>query len=237
MSALTCRRRFTSVAIKCGNTPCATSDDGAGGTSSPWRSTVVKSMLNSWIMLGYSELKSITKTYLSHSPRLGSKTRPPLNFSFLSLGALRSLSGQRYFFLWNSCSKMYSLRSARPPFSVRDHALPARLVSCLVRAKSCTLLAIAIWKNASTSQCLTNVKSRSGVGAVQSKNDGTSSGSISSRCVFKCVRHISLSDHVVEAIMPLAVSLDRSATSRPTSARTGCHLPFDSCRIRPSRVH
>ena len=179
-------------------------------------------------MLGYSELKSITRMYLSQSPRFGSKTRPPLNFSFLALPSsffaaflshIDCLSGHMYFFLWNSCSKMYSLRSARPPFSVRDQALPAKFVSCFVRASSCILQAMAIWKNASTSQCRTNVRRRSGVGAVQSKNDATSSGSMSSRCAFKCVRHISLRDHVVEGIMPFAVSLDRSATSRPTSIR------------------
>ena len=39
--------------------------------------TVVKQMLYSWMMDGYSELKSIISTYLSYKPFLGSRTRPP----------------------------------------------------------------------------------------------------------------------------------------------------------------
>lgn len=89
------------------------------------------------MILGYSELKSITKMNLSHRPLFGSKTRPPLYLSRLPLVFLppsasssfsvfaaasaflpHCLSGQMYFRRWNSCSRMYSFRSARPPFSV-----------------------------------------------------------------------------------------------------------------------
>ena len=41
------------------------------------RSTVVKQMLYSWMMLGYSELKSSSKMNLSYSPFFGSRTKPP----------------------------------------------------------------------------------------------------------------------------------------------------------------
>ena len=86
----------------------------------------------------------MTSTYRSHSPLLGSKTRPPLYLSrlafpplplpfpppppsssssksSLTLGAVflpHVLSGQMYFSRWNSCNRMYSFRSARPPFKV-----------------------------------------------------------------------------------------------------------------------
>lgn len=82
----------------------------------------------------------MTRINLSHSPRFGSNTNPPLylsrfpfafvffppspSSSFSSAFAKAStflphcLSGQMYLRRWNSCSKMYSLRSARPPLSV-----------------------------------------------------------------------------------------------------------------------
>lgn len=100
---LTCRRRLTRVAIRRGSTPWPTSDGGGSGmrsspflelalvhalsiyskhtSSSSTGSTVVKSMLYSWMILGYKELKSMTRMYLSHKPRFGSKTRPPLYLS------------------------------------------------------------------------------------------------------------------------------------------------------------
>ena len=104
----TCRRRLTRVAISRGSIPWPISDDGGSGirsfpflgktlatttpikniqrsitSSSSTGSTVVKSMLYSWMMLGYKELKSITRMNLSQSPRLGTKTRPPLYLSRL----------------------------------------------------------------------------------------------------------------------------------------------------------
>jgi len=77
----------------------------------------------------------MTRMNLSHNPRFGSKTRPPLYLSFFPfvLGASGSassclttdaaflpysLSGTIYLRRWNSCSRMYSFRSARPPFRV-----------------------------------------------------------------------------------------------------------------------
>ena len=101
-------------------------------------------MLYSWMILGYNELKSMTSTYRSHKPLLGSKTRPPLYLSRLAFAPLplpfppppspsssnsslaifgvvflpHVLSGQMYFSRWNSCNRMYSFRSARPPFRV-----------------------------------------------------------------------------------------------------------------------
>ncbi len=87
-------------------------------------------MLYSLMMTGYSELKSMTRMNLSHNPRLGSRTRPPLYLSrlgfvcFFSPSSLNfdflphDLSGQIYFRRWNSCSKIYSFRSARPPLRV-----------------------------------------------------------------------------------------------------------------------
>ena len=116
----------------------------ARSSSSSIEDTVVKSMFHSWMMLGYNELKSMTSTYRSHNPLLGSKTRPPLYLSRLAfpppllfppppppspsssrssfiLGVVflpHVLSGQMYFNRWNSCSRMYSFRSARPPFKV-----------------------------------------------------------------------------------------------------------------------
>lgn len=78
----------------------------------------------------------MTRMYLSHNPFLGSNTNPPLYLSRLplvvgapsrsSISAFAAnkdffpqvLSGQMYFNRWNSWSKMYSLRSARPPFRV-----------------------------------------------------------------------------------------------------------------------
>lgn len=44
--------------------------------------TVVKHKLYSWIMLGYKELKSMSKIYLSQNPFLGSKTKPPTYAGF-----------------------------------------------------------------------------------------------------------------------------------------------------------
>lgn len=95
-------------------------------------------MLYSWMIEGYKLLKSMTRTYLSQSPRLGSKTSPPLNFSLFppavlvvvpssSTSALRraalffplNVSGQMYLRRWNSWRRMYSFRSARPPLRVR----------------------------------------------------------------------------------------------------------------------
>ena len=134
-------------------------------------------MLYSWMILGYNELKSMTSTYRSHSPLLGSKTRPPLYLSRLAFPPLplpfppppspsssnsslaifgvvflpHVLSGQMYFNRWNSCNKMYSFRSARPPFKVlflykmpRKHELSgvvknrARLYRRKMRSKSVT---------------------------------------------------------------------------------------------------
>ena len=51
---------------------------GSGGMpSSAGRATVVKQMLYSWMMLGYSELKSSSNTIVVYRPFLGSSTRPP----------------------------------------------------------------------------------------------------------------------------------------------------------------
>jgi hypothetical protein len=80
----------------------------------------------------------MTRMNLSQRPRLGSNTRPPLYLSLLLLDFLppspsssfcsalirvstffpHCLSGQIYLRRWNSCRRMYSLRSARPPLSV-----------------------------------------------------------------------------------------------------------------------
>lgn len=80
----------------------------------------------------------MTRMNLSQSPFFGSNTRPPLYLSFFPFVVVAAapspssasflmttadffpqlLSGQIYFSRWNSCSKMYSLRSARPPFRV-----------------------------------------------------------------------------------------------------------------------
>ena len=51
--------------------------DGSSPAGGAARSTVVKHRLYSWMMDGYSELKSSSRTNLSYSPRLGSSTRPP----------------------------------------------------------------------------------------------------------------------------------------------------------------
>ena len=83
----TSRRRSTSFLITCGRTTFVLSASvgsvGAGGgalgssESHLGCATVVKQMLYSWMMDGYSELKSIISTYLSYKPFLGSSTRPP----------------------------------------------------------------------------------------------------------------------------------------------------------------
>eukprot|EP00955_Chlamydomonas_euryale_P066764 359639-Chlamydomonas_euryale.AAC.5 len=58
--------------------PGAGASGSAGGPPSRvHRETVVKQMLNSWMMDGYSELKSSSATILSCRPFLGSSTRPP----------------------------------------------------------------------------------------------------------------------------------------------------------------
>lgn len=135
------------------------------------------------MILGYKELKSITRMNLSHKPLLGSNTSPPLylsRFPFVVFWLSGSpscdscltatdffphtLSGQIYFKRWNSCSRMYSFRSARPPLrvlflgfqrcqkkNVGDsigkyfyQELPARFVNCRVSGKICTFAAMAI---------------------------------------------------------------------------------------------
>ena len=53
--------------------------------------------------------------------------------------------------------------------SYTDQELPAKLVSCLVRRRIWTLLVMAIWKNESAAQCLTNVNRLVGVSANPSK--------------------------------------------------------------------
>ena len=51
---------------------------GSGGMlPSRGRCTVVKQMLYSWMMEGYSELKSSSSTMLVYSPFFGSRTSPP----------------------------------------------------------------------------------------------------------------------------------------------------------------
>jgi hypothetical protein len=61
----------------CGKTPGVSDFGRLGMPSASALSTVVKQMLYSWMMDGYSELKSSSRMYLSYSPFLGSKTSPP----------------------------------------------------------------------------------------------------------------------------------------------------------------
>ena len=113
----------------------------------------------------------MTKTTRSYSPFSGSNTRPPWNLSFflesvfsspspgsgsstLILPLPKTLSGQMYLLRWNSCSKMYSFRSARVPVSVLAQELPARLVNTLDRGSICTFIAMAAMKCVSNSQCM-----------------------------------------------------------------------------------
>ena len=66
-----------------GRTARSSAGSGSGGMlPSRGRCTVVKQMLYSWMMEGYSELKSSSSTMLVYRPFLGSSTSPPAYCGF-----------------------------------------------------------------------------------------------------------------------------------------------------------
>mmetsp|Transcript_31878 Transcript_31878/g.70834 ORF Transcript_31878/g.70834 Transcript_31878/m.70834 type:complete len:253 (+) Transcript_31878:669-1427(+) len=78
MARLTCCLRLTRFWMTVGRGAMLEAGSGSGGRApSSGRCTVVKQMLYSWMMEGYSELKSSRMTILSYRPFLGSRTRPP----------------------------------------------------------------------------------------------------------------------------------------------------------------
>mmetsp|Transcript_26209 Transcript_26209/g.73282 ORF Transcript_26209/g.73282 Transcript_26209/m.73282 type:complete len:223 (-) Transcript_26209:914-1582(-) len=135
--SLTWRRFCTRLRTTVGSTAMSSAEGGRGGSEpSSGRSTVVKQMLYSWMMEGYSELKSSSRMKSSYSPFFGSSTRPPAYdgpFFFPPLPwslLFRALSGMMNLRLWNSCSSRYSIRWARPPRSTRLQRNPERFAIC-----------------------------------------------------------------------------------------------------------